>query len=119
MIHRFPDGPVGRAGGLRLARHYTRVHDPDRGSTCVYTGTTRANAIQLTATSCSAFDSVGAACASGALRNLRLQTSSITAMVSGTSMTGTEVETTNVIVPGTTTSVGTLTITSAFSATKQ
>jgi hypothetical protein len=95
------------------------ITDPDRGYSCVYTGTAGASAIQLTATSCSAFDSIGAPCATGALRDLRLQTSIINATVSGTSMTGTEVDTSSVNVSGTTSPVGTLTITSDFAVTKQ
>jgi hypothetical protein len=95
------------------------ITDPDRGYNCVYTGTTATSAIQLTATSCSAFDSIGAPCATGALRDLRRQTSRINATVSGTTMTGTEANTTSVNVSGTTTLVGTLTITSDFAVTKQ
>ena len=49
----------------------------------------------------------------------RLQTSIINATLSGTSMTGTEVDTSSVNVSGTTTPVGTLTITSDFAVTKQ
>jgi hypothetical protein len=95
------------------------ITDPDRGFSCVYTGTSGASAIQLTATSCAGFDSTRAPCGTGALRDLRLQTSSITATVSGTSMTGTEVDTSVVNVSGTTTPVGTLTITSDFVVAKQ
>jgi hypothetical protein len=95
------------------------ITDPDRGYSCAYTGTTGASTIQLTATSCGGFDSTGAPCATGALRDLRLQTSRIDATVSGTSMTGTEVDTLSVNVSGTTTPVGTLTMTSDFAVTKQ
>jgi hypothetical protein len=95
------------------------ITDPDRGYSCVYTGTAGASAIQLTATSCGGFDSIGAPCGTGALRDLRLQTSVINATVSGTSMTGTEVDTSTVNVSGTATTVGTLTLTSDFTATKQ
>jgi hypothetical protein len=95
------------------------ITDPSTGANCVYTGTAGASAIQLTVVSCSASDSIGAHCASGALRDIRLQTASINATVSGTSMTGTEAETFNVNVGGTSTAVGTLTLTSAFAVTRQ
>lgn len=95
------------------------VTDSSTGASCTYSGTTGASAVVLTLTSCTASDTIGARCTSGAVRDIRLLTSSINATASGTTMTGTEAETYNVNVSGTSTGVGTLTITSAFTVTKQ
>ena len=95
------------------------ITDPSSGASCTFTGTAGETAIQLTVTGCTASDSIGARCPNGAVRDIRLQTASINATVNGNTMTGTEGETYNVNVGGTSSPVGTLTVTSTFSVTKQ
>jgi hypothetical protein len=73
----------------------------------------------LSWTQCDAAIFTGLRCTSGALRDMRLVGSSISATVNGTLATGTGAETYNVFVSGTTVGAGTLTDSYTFSATRQ
>ena len=90
------------------------------GSNLVYTGSVGASAVQLTFSTCSACNTIGARCPnSTALRDIKIQSSSINGTVVGNGITGTESELYNVFISGTSTSLGTLTINNSFSLTRQ
>jgi hypothetical protein len=90
----------------------------DSATTYTYAGSVGSSALTLSGT-CSGCDGVGVQCPTGALRDLKLQSSNLTATVNGNTMSGSEVETYNVLVSGTTTSVGAISITDTFSLTHQ
>jgi hypothetical protein len=90
----------------------------DSTTNYTYSGTVASSTLTLSGT-CTGCDAIGVQCPSGALRDLKLQSSNITATVNGSTLAGSEVETYNVLVSGTTTSVGTLSITDTFSLTRQ
>lgn len=92
---------------------------PTSGASCSYSGTMGQTALVLTGTSCTASDLIGARCANGALRDVKWQTAAVNATVIGPGMNGTLSDTYNVFVAGTTQGVGTLTINTGFSLTKQ
>lgn len=89
------------------------------GGTCTYAGAAGASGMLVTVQSCSASDTIGARCPNGALRDIRLVAGNATATVGGSSMTGTDTTTYNVLVSGSGTPVGSLTIINTFNATKQ
>jgi hypothetical protein len=96
------------------------VPGSDGTSTNTYTGTVGASALTLNSTTCATCDAIGAPCPTGgAVRDVKLQSSNITGTVNGNTLSGTETETYNVLVAGTTTSVGTLSISDTFSLTRQ
>ncbi|MBI4264116.1 MAG: hypothetical protein HY657_07060 [Acidobacteria bacterium] len=93
--------------------------DTDAGVRCTYAGTAGSSSISLTATACTApTDNVDISCFSGAVRRIRHQSSRLDATVSGSTMSGTENLTAS-ITTSQGSSVGTLTINSTFTATKQ
>jgi hypothetical protein len=93
---------------------------PSSGASCSYSGSVGQTAVVLNATGCTASDVIGAHCpGSGLLRDIRLQTGAINGTVTGNSIGGTEAETYNVFVGGTTVPVGTLVFSSSFSVTRQ
>lgn len=94
--------------------------EDSNGGNFTYSGAVGLTAISMTGNSCSACNVVGASCPSStAKRDFRIQTSSVTGSVSGGALSGTETETYNIFVSGTSTSVGVLTLTTTFSLTKQ
>jgi hypothetical protein len=85
------------------------------GGNFVYTGTAGQTAVSMTGSTCSACNSIGARCPTGtAVRDLKIQTASVSATVRGLGLVGTETETYNLVVAGTTTPVGTVTVLSTF-----
>jgi hypothetical protein len=96
------------------------ITDQASGGSCQYSGTVGQSAIQLTWQSCTASNVIGARCpSSGLARDIKMQSSSVSATVSGTTITGTEADLYNVFVANTSTPVGTLSINSSFTVTKQ
>jgi hypothetical protein len=89
------------------------------GLSCSWQGTAGSSSMALSWTQCDAAIFTGLRCTSGALRDMRLVGSSISATVNGTLATGTGAETYNVFVSGTTVGAGTLTDSYTFSATRQ
>jgi hypothetical protein len=117
-------GAVGGSGAIAmtLTQNGSAVSAtlPSSDSTTSYTysGKVESNTLTLTGT-CSGCDGIGVACPTGAMRDLKLQSSNITATVNGNTLSGSEVEIYNVLVSQTTTSVGTLSVTDTFSLTRQ
>jgi len=96
------------------------ITDQTSGNVCQYSGSVGQSAIQLTWQSCTASNIIGARCpGSGVARDIRLQTSSVSATVSGTTITGTEADLYNVFVANTSSPVGTLNTNSSFTLTRQ
>jgi hypothetical protein len=96
------------------------VTDVTSGGSCVYTGSVGQSAIQLTWQSCTASNLLGARCPSGiGTRDILLQTSSVNATAVGTSLSGTEADTYNVVNSTTKAGVGTLNIQTSFTMTRQ
>ena len=90
------------------------------GGNYVYAGSVGESAVSLTGSSCSACNAIGAHCPTGtAVRDIKLQTLSVTGTVSGSVLTGSQTETYNVFAQGTSTGVGTLTLVNAFTLTRQ
>ena len=90
------------------------------GNNYVYSGAVGQSAVSLTGSSCSACNLIGARCPTGtAVRDIKLQTLSVTGTVNGTSLTGTQSETFNIFSAGTSSAVGTLTLVSSFALTRQ
>ena len=97
----------------------TLTTDADGGN-YTYSGTVGQSAVSLTGSACSACNTIGARCpTSTALRDLKIQTASVTGTVSGATLTGSETETYNLFNAGTATAVGTYTVTSSFTLTRQ
>ncbi len=113
-------GPISMTLTQNGANVTATVPGADNSSNYTYAGTVGASSLTLSSTACSACDAIGAQCPTGgALRDVKIQSSNITATVNGNTLSGTEVETYNVLVAGTTSSLGTLTITDTFSLTRQ
>jgi hypothetical protein len=90
------------------------------GGACSYTGTASANSFVLNLSRCDAGTvQAGFACSNGAVRDLEYTGNPINATVSGTTATGTSIETYNVNAANTTNRVGVLTLNWSFSATRQ
>jgi hypothetical protein len=85
---------------------------------CPFTGTASQTGMSLSATSCEAGDVLGLRCANGALRDIRFISSTLTMTVTGNTAQGTEVDTYNIVVSGTQTSVGTVTNTETIYITR-
>ena len=88
------------------------------GTSCSYTGAAGDKAVTLGWTSCDAGKVLGIHCTNGALRDLLMESNSISATIDGRSATGMQAQSFTVVVSGTTTAVGVLAITAKFSATK-
>ena len=73
----------------------------------------------LTLNSCTASDLIGARCSTGALRDIRVQTGTLNTTLSGATLSGTSATQYNVVVSGTTSPVGTLTLNTTFTVTRQ
>lgn len=86
------------------------------GTSCAYSGAVdNSGALTLTLTSCQTDRAIGVRCAGGALRDVQLVAGSFAATVSSpTSGTGADTSTWSVLLPGTVTPVGTLTVTARF-----
>jgi hypothetical protein len=117
---------IGSSGSVSMtltqngAKVTATVPGADGSSNYTYAGTAASTTLTLSSTACATCDAIGAQCPSGgALRDVKLQSSNVTATVNSNTMSGTETETYNVLVAGTTTSVGTLTINDTFSLTRQ
>jgi hypothetical protein len=70
--------------------------DDGTGASCSYTGTAGATTMALNITTCTASDIIGAQCANGSVRNVRLQTGASNLSVNGASASGTLARTYNV-----------------------
>ena len=92
------------------------VASQGNGTTCAYSGSVDGNAVALNMTSCQADRILSVRCGSGDLRDLQLVNGTITANVDALLGTGGGRETSSwtVFVGGTTTSVGTLTLSADF-----
>ena len=87
---------------------------------CSYTGSAAADSFTLNLTRCDGGAiQPGYACSNGAIRDLEYTGNPISATVSGTTATGTSVETYNVNAANTSTRVGVLTLNWNFSATRR
>jgi hypothetical protein len=95
------------------------VTSNSNGVTTNYSGTAGESSITLNATFSTAATVFGVHCLNGALRDINLTNSTITATMNGNSGSGTNAASYNVFAAGTTTGVGILTINSTFSMTKQ
>lgn len=106
---------VSQTGGSLTAT----ATDSKTGATTSYTGTVGVSSFTLNFTSCNPC-TVPFQCPNGALRDVGVQTDTINGNViaSGQTATGTEASTYNVLIAGTTTPVGLMTLTSAITATK-
>jgi hypothetical protein len=93
--------------------------DTATGATCNYEGTAGANSFTLNWTRCDIGVLTGLRCPSGAIRDLRLVTSSFTGTASGNSANGTTGETWNVFIGGTLAPAGILQANGTFTATRQ
>lgn len=90
------------------------------GSNLTYSGTVGQSAISMTWSTCSACNLVSARCPTGtAQRDFKIQTGAFNGTVTGNTITGTESESYNVYVAGTSTTVGTMTISNAVTMTRQ
>ena len=90
------------------------------GSNYTYSGAVGQSALTLNGSNCSACNVIGATCPNGiARRDLKIQTLAITGTVIGNTITGTESETYNVFVGGTTSTVGSVVIANSFTLTRQ
>jgi hypothetical protein len=89
------------------------------GGVCTYAGTIDGNALQLTATGCTASKAVAFRCPNGALRDVLQGSEVLHATVEGNTITGTALEIDNVVVSGTSDSVATLVSQSSFTLTRQ
>lgn len=107
---------ITQTGGSLTAR----ATDDSNGASCDYTGTAGSSSWALNTTTCTASDVIGAMCPNGARRDIRLQTGGYNAStVTTTSASGTGAQTFNVFVANTQNAVGTLTISSRFTATRR
>jgi hypothetical protein len=98
----------------------TTVTVASTGGNFSYSGSVGQSALTATLNSCSACNVISARCpGTGVLRDIRLQTGAINGTVVGNSITGTESETFNVFVAGTTIPVGALVISNALNLTRQ
>jgi hypothetical protein len=79
-----------------------------------YTGTAGSSSVSLNWTYATAGVMTGFRCSNGQLRDLRLQTSTITADIYGNSGTGTAAESWNVYINGTQTGAGSMILSSTF-----
>jgi hypothetical protein len=97
-----------------------RATDDVTGGSCDYTGTAGANTLALNVVSCTASDVLGATCPNGARRDLKLLTGGYNAtLTSNTRATGTGAQTYNIFVAGTSTPVGTVSVTTQLTATRR
>src|SRR5688572_13882572 len=81
---------------------------------CEFTGDARGTSVALTMTSCRAGRVLAVRCGDGAVRDLQALSGRVTATAGSGTGTGTETTTWSVLMPGTTSSVGTLTTTASF-----
>lgn len=90
------------------------------GGNFSYTGTVGQTAVSMTDTACSACNQLGASCPNGAgLRDIKLQSGNFSGATDGKTMSATDSKIYNVFVAGTTNAVGTLTLASTVTLTKQ
>lgn len=90
------------------------------GGNFSYTGTVGQTAVSMTDTACSACNQLGASCPNGAgLRDIKLQSGNFSGSTDGKTMSATDSKIYNVFVAGTTNAVGTLTLASTVTLTKQ
>lgn len=88
------------------------------GNSTNYTGTAGASSIALNATFSTAALSTFR-CSNGAIRDLQQTAGTVTATITGNTGSGTQAQSYNVFVAGTSTSVGVLTLTGSFTMTRQ
>lgn len=97
----------------------TQTIDTVQGA-CTYSGTARSGGFSLNLTRCDGGSFLyGFPCSNGARRDVEFATNPIDGTLSGTMLSGTSTETYNVYSAGTTTRVGTLTLTGTFTATRR
>jgi hypothetical protein len=83
-------------------------------TSCLYSGSAQNAAVNLNLTSCPAGRVEAFVCTDGAVRELEIVGTRLSAQINGTSGTGTDVTTMNVFAPGNTSPVGVLTVNSQF-----
>lgn len=89
------------------------------GLSCMWTGTAGSSSMALSWSTCDAAVFTGIHCANGALRDMRLVASSISATVLGNTANGTGAETYNISVSGTSSGVGALSSNYSWTAVRQ
>jgi len=94
------------------------VTSKSSGASCSYTGTAGSNSFSFNATSCQAANAYGLQCSSGAMRDALLVADAFSGTVAGNTANGTEAETYNVVVSGTSSGVASLTLNSNFTMTR-
>ncbi|MGH9202009.1 MAG: hypothetical protein ACRD2A_12335 [Vicinamibacterales bacterium] len=98
----------------------TQTSDVAGGGSCTYTGSVSSSSFTLNLTRCDGGQVLrDFPCSNGARRDIEFATNPIDGTVTGTSMTATSVETYNIYTAGTTTRVGTLTLTASITAMKR
>jgi len=88
------------------------------GSSCTYAGTAGQNAFALSWQACDAGRQIGYPCTNGTRRDFNMVTNSINATQSGNTLSGTQAESFNVLVAGTSTNVGVLVLNASFTASR-
>jgi hypothetical protein len=78
------------------------------GAVCSYSGTINGSSLTLDMTGCTPTSGMAVSCPEGGSRNLLLLSEHVTAVIAGDSISGTFAETDNILISGSTTSVGTL-----------
>jgi hypothetical protein len=88
------------------------------GGVCTFTGSIDGNVLVLTATGCTESKVAGVSCPNGELRDVLPASETLQATISSNTISGSAVENLNVLVSGTSTSVGTLLGMSSFILTR-
>jgi hypothetical protein len=89
------------------------------GAVCTYTGIVSGDSIDLHATACTPSKQLALQCSSGDLRDVRQVSEVVHGTVQGSTIAGVAVETDNVLVSGTTTSIGPLIFSTTITLTRQ
>ena len=84
------------------------------GAVCNYSGTINGSSLTLDMTSCTPSNAVALSCPAGGARALLLQAEHVAATITDDRISGTFAETDNILVSGSTTSVGTLGTSGSF-----
>lgn len=105
---------ISQAGSTLTAT----VTSQSDGTSCSYSGTAGSNTVSLNATSCQVSILTKIRCANGSVRDIQLFADAITASVNANTATGTEAETWNTFVSGTSSGVGILILNASFTMSK-
>ena len=99
--------------------HVAGIMDVDHtGAQCTFTGTLDGDELMLTASSCTGTKTLALPCANGAVRGLLPETESLRATIGAGRIDGSALESDNVVISGTQTSVGRFTGRSSFVLTR-